>query len=869
MTITGTRRPAKGFSLLEVLIAVVIMSVGLLALATLQIGIVRSSAEAKTQTIALNLALEKLEDLTSYRAVNKVANTCANDTSNDSYQCIDTGYDTVADSLGVFTASASGGSFTRTWTVSRFIGLTGSFTADGNNTADASTSTPRNEFKAILVDVSWTDAAGNTQHINVKDAVGTVNPGDAALISKKPIKLTPRYAVEQIYNPGSEAGVIPIAVGNGTNSAATNPKPEVIIGNSVVETRFDVLTYAGIVGDATVTAQSRVETTLVGCTCDFSTAPSNTSTIRGSRPTYWDGFRYVIPDTATYVPKAGVAAGVAQSAKCSVCCRDHHDPVNTKGVTFSPLKVAHPTVTTAHPHYYTGDGSTWTATSTGPYQEACRLIRVDGIFRVAPDLNNDYFGLLATGDGTSANTSVPDTTSVAGSPAVTGAVGRYQKFVIDYLDGRFTTPSAGSSQATYNTVGAVNTNANPYTLSTTAKYVLDNPTSIQIPLISTADKWLHSRGLYIDYLEQDAVDAINSAKDDPACVGVLSTCVLKLLPFTTVNLTEIADWGSADATKVTVTNNDFSTSISNVDPVRGRITSNASVAANPVNVTSYSRLSNTGLLDLSFNSISTTDNTKQTDIQAFDVTGGAIGGTKYVKVRMILPNPYATASGLPVNSINTPALNSYLQSTAATTYTCNNPTTSTAATTVSTPGIEKVGGTWYRSYDFNCPFYSGTNGAGLAVANALALQAKNYNFQYADPVTVTSNLTCTYGGINPNNDAVLAASTKTNSSPAAYTVNRCYDFALKTTSSSRAGVTTNNPGTVTSSTLKGETTAVNFSLIDENDVITLTYDNNTTEVVKAPVCTYTCDLNTGQTACKTGANANIQFSVGLTPQPCP
>ena len=67
---------ARGFSLIEVLIAVVIMSVGLLALAALQIGIVRASSEAKTQTMAINLARDKLEDLVTYKLLEEPTNTC-------------------------------------------------------------------------------------------------------------------------------------------------------------------------------------------------------------------------------------------------------------------------------------------------------------------------------------------------------------------------------------------------------------------------------------------------------------------------------------------------------------------------------------------------------------------------------------------------------------------------------------------------------------------------------------------------------------------------------------------------------------------------------------------------------------------------
>ena len=72
------------------------------------------------------------------------------------------------------------------------------------------------------------------------------------------------------------------------------------------------------------------------------------------------------------------------------------------------------------------------AVTTGNYKEACRLIRVEGVFRTAADMNNDYFALLATEDLASASnyggSSVPDNTATAS----------YQQFVIDYMDKRFT-----------------------------------------------------------------------------------------------------------------------------------------------------------------------------------------------------------------------------------------------------------------------------------------------------------------------------------------------------------------------------------------------------------------------------------------------
>lgn len=874
MTTSGIHRLARGFSLLEVLIAIVIMSVGLLALATLQISIVRSSAEAKTQTIALNLALDKLEDLATFRVLEKTSNNCAVD-STDSYQCIDsdaTG-ETIDDNLGVFTVGGSG-AYTRTWTVVRCIGLTGNFACSNtNNTAAPATTTPRNEFKSIQVTVSWNDASGNPQSVVAKDAISALSPTDASLTSKKPIKLTPRYAQLKINNPAAEAGVIPIAVGSNTNSAATNPKPEVIVGTSVVETRFDVLTYAGLVGDATVTAQSRVETSMVGCTCDFDLAPVSTSTIRGKRPTYWDGTRYIVPDTAAYVPKAGVA-NVAQSSKCAVCCRDHHDPAGVSGATFSPLAVSHPTVIAGEHAHYNSSAVGATPVTTGQYREACRLIRTDGIFRVASDLDNEYFGLLATknlADATLyASESVPDTTAVTS----------YQSFIIAFMNSRFTNVSAGSnadiSQSPYNTQLAANAIT---TLEAAPTPTINAPASITINAADAAStKWSHARALYVDFLEKDAMDAVEAAKVnciDPntntayaSNTTQYSQCVLKVLPFTTINLTEIADWNTTDTatppvlntTHIQVSNNDYYTSVDPLypNPQRGKVTKGGGtpVAGTQIDVNSSSRKFNTGLLDLSFDSISPGDDVKRADKQRYNIATtttvdpNAANGT--FKVNLIFSAPL-TGNGNP-----NPNYSTYNY-------------TGTPAVTYKTGALASkdcLSGS--PSVNNSCIVNNGTVGvAGLDVPNTMGVSVGLYVREVSGtsktPIPVSPGCSHSY----PGDSNVLKAYTPANNE-VGYPATFCYNYALTsaTVTSNTAGAHTATAGTVASNGDKTEVQPVTFSLLSKEsgsptvyDIVSLTFGlgaNNAFITEAPPVsCTYQCWKNGSITSCGTNGAKEV------------
>ena len=215
--------------MIEVLIAVVVLGFGLMALAALQTSIIRSSAETKAQTVALQLAKDKVEDLRSFQQL-------------AGYQALTSGNDT---------ATESAVTYARTWTVTRFgyQPSAGVFTAIATLTGATPAAdvggiafSANNEYKRVAVRVSWTDAGGVSQSIAIEDAIGAVSPGDGAkVVLNNTASSEPRYPRVLINNPSLTEGVIPIAVGNGTETAATNPRPE-IAGNTnnqnVVETRF-------------------------------------------------------------------------------------------------------------------------------------------------------------------------------------------------------------------------------------------------------------------------------------------------------------------------------------------------------------------------------------------------------------------------------------------------------------------------------------------------------------------------------------------------------------------------------------------------------------------------------------------------------
>lgn len=767
-----TRKPRAhaGFSLVEVLVSVVVMSFGLLSLAALQSTLFKSGAESRAQSVALAMATEKLEYFDGYR-------------DRDEYQGFTDGNDAAVVVDGV--------SFTRSWTVQRFAypeptaavpNPSFSLLASDTGVTPAGY-VSNNEFKRVQVKVAWTDATGTTQEVALESAIAALSPQDTAKIAKVSSTGGPRGPEIIIKNPASEEGVIPIAVGDGTDTAATNPKPEVA-GKSnsqrVIETRFDVLTYAALTGTENALAQSRVETIVAGCTCDYGNAPA--SSTRGKRPTYWNGLRYVVPEDATYAPPAGVDTSVEiQSSQCTACCRDHHDPSGVEGARFDPRRANH----SAHQLFNSSNGTLGSLTTSGSYTEACRLIRVDGIFRVASDMYNDYMNLLKTDNGADAAVSdyVPTETAVAA----------YQNFVLDYLDTKFVDGSSSNYNVVLDPAGDT-------VAALESEHDINAPGSaILIPRPTTSsgtttEKWLHDRGLYIDFLSDEARQAVIDAKN--SCQGTagaepteeqLRTCVLKVLPFTTINLTELADWSPASGTQIVVSNNDFRTSLSSQAPVRGKVVPGSKPSpSTQTNAVARIRKSNSGVAVMA-GGIDDDDVASLSDAQPFQPDGSwgdsdtnaGSGGSFTISL-----SNYGFSNVNPTFGVSPTA-------------TCNPATSGTT-----------------RPNPFTCT----TQYIGLAQAITIG----NYNYQINSAISATG-LSCSGGS-----GAKAYPGTT-------YTAKTCRNYSV-------SGVTLN--GSAVSATPSvynngnmSETTSINLPAVAQGGSVVVTF-GDPVDTVQAAVCTY-------------------------------
>ena len=617
---------SRGFSLLEVMIAVVVLATGLLALAALQGSLTRSSADAKVRGRVAAMLSARMDELRA-SGYGTIA-TAPSLTSTTADPC----GDVTTDWIDCTREQAGLGSLTVTQVVASWSG-TGVFTQTNPSDPDEA------QFKRITLTATWTDAGATGHQLALASdisALGLTNslippPDDQSSGSGGPTVRT--------TNPAT-AGVIPIALGNGDSSAASNPTPELVgqkNNEKIVGTKFNVLTYTPDGAGAVI--QKRFENDIIKCKCQYGAGGTNLPEIYRTAqwPAIWTGDHYEVykPSPAANAPgqslSSGPASGVEQSPLCQECCRDHHDDAALTGVPrFDPER-------TGGYQKYNLNGSnalvTVPDTSSAIYFDSCRIIRVDGLWRTASDMYARNFGLLETEtvSGAKAKTGLP----------TTAATDAYTAFVKDYL-------------AQYDgTVGTAPTNSQ--TMFDDVARGLNNPSLVTIAAASNTDfRYLHARGLYVDYLEEKARSLLADVVADTAAGGrcdqttspakALADCVLPYLPFTSANLTEIAKWLASNTSVLTVNSGNLlatnpaqpsgSRSIGNAvgtsDNTASARKSNSGVAVN------------TGTAFTNLNGVDPSDDTVvATDAQPFQVGGTVNSGPAFdVRVSGGGANPF-------------------------------------------------------------------------------------------------------------------------------------------------------------------------------------------------------------------------------------
>lgn len=547
-----TRGPAgaiAGLSLIEVLIAIVVLATGMLALAALQGAIARASADAKARTQLTAFAESTLEVARGHSFGGLTAASLSSTVSDDALEALAqrAGVEIGAISFDVDLMVPSG---------------TGWGAADPSDPPGANDP----QMKQVTISITWTDAQGNTHQDDgdfpatvYMDMVSPLTLSENETLVDRPVNnTTPGPVVRRVTPEG--AGMIPIALGNGDETAATNPRPE-LVGNQqntlVSDTRFEVLTYHEE-GDSLALIQQLVETAVVGCKCQNDTDGFGNDDVgdfignRAFRPTYWNGNAYAEPamvpasdyePTTSPVPNGNGNNGFQQSELCDVCCRDHQDPSGVDGPKFDPYRAAEGGADSSHVHYKLDSSNALVVAGTGEdYIEACRVIRVNGIWRVASDLHGQHFAQLATLNLTSPNI------QINGSEPSADAKTNYQQFVVNYLSSRYFSASATTEIAG----SGVNPSSNDATAGTMDDALDSSDVALRVG--SPPDqRYLHARGLYVDYLEPEAIARINQVRKTTGCSTV--TCILPYLPFTTINATELATWVGSTSTTADTTSN--------------------------------------------------------------------------------------------------------------------------------------------------------------------------------------------------------------------------------------------------------------------------------------------------------------------------
>jgi|GEM_PF-837926 len=607
-----------GVSLVEVLVAVVVFAVGLLAIAALQGTLVRSGNDSKSRTVATSLAEQKMEEFKAFTKETDFDNISG---GTETF----VGNDPDSDGHG----SVSGVDLVRTWTVTDYA------YSQPNGNIGAATGSP--DVKRVEVTVTWCDAnsgpdcdpADDTtspEAVTLVDALSKTTPtGSAKAVSQLSVGNPPSIP----YAPGQAPEVISIDLGNGKKKESPEPIIETTRKNNESAdslefntiTRFDAITFIPPPEGSDAETVRRQEFISVNCTCQEAGIPADAAKF-GHTPVFWDGDKYIggvqvsKPIGDSVLASSDISTLQFTEPLCNTCCTDHHDAPD--GTTFDhdnnpdtdeipvgkydPFRQDGELTNGDHHHYYpdSQDNLQYADDSdnSDQYLEACRFVRVNGILKLTHDFHMQSLETLPGQSCADWNSSTNECQSSGTTNLSSSWVDNYRSFVTAFVQ-QYAEAAAS--------IGSGYPASEPApTAASTGENLL--PTTDTVPQAGEGRE-LVSRAIYIDYMHQILLDRIKcrlgslDADATAACDGgdpdvagdgadASGEPILPLVPFAEVNVQQQANWSVADGNLVAVT----SDPVDNGGYSRGVVTLNDE-ASSTTNAFASIEQGNAGLTD--------------------------------------------------------------------------------------------------------------------------------------------------------------------------------------------------------------------------------------------------------------------------------
>ncbi|MFT5139186.1 MAG: prepilin-type N-terminal cleavage/methylation domain-containing protein [Lysobacterales bacterium] len=618
-----------GFNLMEVLIGIAIFAIGMLALASLQGNLTRSASDANSRTVATNLAEELIERRRGFARLVDPLNVLPayTDIATESYTR------TIPATTGaVYTVSS-------VVTDYYFNVKTDSFT---HVTTDLDIVPTYSDYKEMAVTVSWASPDFNTQDggvftaanletgsITLSETISSVTTAASSkVVTQNDDGLDP-FSIT--YTPGQRPDIVSLSLGNNRFKESLTPEPDVIRRDELVETRFDVITYSQTGGDSFFVR--REEFASVSCDCTLKSA-SGLAETSGQRPVVWAGDEY---RQSYFVDKPyGESDNNQQSFLCDTCCRDHHDGgSHTDDNADTAVQLVAPFLDSSDYHTtgsFAGDHKHYSRRRSGvlsladsnnaPYVESCRLVRVDGFFKVAQDFQQEDLHVFPADflDDESEVDTYSAYVTTAADAYENAAYPNYEEAATQICIGG---PSPCVADATY---------GKPFSFSDPPPDLLagEFPVWTTLPLDGAETQQLRSRGVYIDYLTYDlrtVIDCLRNGGDADTCKSGdveldlnTSTNVLELIPFFDVQLTFLNRWNESPINNTPVDTTNEGLEDDNTHS-RGVASRDAFGSSNAESTGHGGNLAFTDTLPIDFNYAADLT-TASINVQSLDASGG-------------------------------------------------------------------------------------------------------------------------------------------------------------------------------------------------------------------------------------------------------